>query len=99
MNGWLKVGYRCLVAKQHELISCGLSPSLETCTFRLARFNIPVMTTRRGTTTRGHNRLGSSAAGYDELGVVTERREGSTDIESLRRELEASERENNRVSC
>jgi hypothetical protein len=57
------------------------------------------MTTRRGTTTRGHNRLGSSAAGYDELGVVTERREGSTDIESLRRELEASERENNRVSC
>ncbi|CAG8581834.1 15377_t:CDS:2 [Acaulospora colombiana] len=55
------------------------------------------MTTRRGTTTRGHNRLGSSTAGYDELGVVTERREGSTDLESLRRDLEASERENNRL--
>lgn len=43
------------------------------------------MTTRRGTTTRGHARLNSSAV--DELGALTA---GLDDVEALRRE-------NNRV--
>jgi hypothetical protein len=57
------------------------------------------MTTRRGPNTRGHSRLNSSAAvaGGDEMGNLIERGEGGTDVETLRRDLDALERENNRV--
>jgi hypothetical protein len=59
------------------------------------------MTTRRGPNTRGHSRLNSSvaAAGSDELGNLGDRGEGGADIETLRRDLDASERENSRVGC
>lgn len=57
------------------------------------------MTTRRGPNTRGHSRLNSSAAvaPSDELGNLGDRGEGGTDMETLRRDLDASERENSRV--
>lgn len=64
-----------------------------------AKFEFARMTTRRGMTTRGHNRLNSSSAatGADETGALIERGEGSAEIDTLRRDLEISERENNRV--
>ncbi|CAG7853771.1 SubName: Full=Putative uncharacterized protein {ECO:0000313/EMBL:ACT83731.1} [Serendipita indica DSM 11827] len=53
------------------------------------------MTTRRATTVR-HNRLHSSSnAGVDEMGTAI--RGESSDIESLMRDLDASERENIRL--
>lgn len=57
------------------------------------------MTTRRGPNNRGHNRLNSSSAitGSDEMGNLGDRGEGGNDIETLRRDLNALERENNRV--
>jgi len=56
------------------------------------------MTTRRGMNARGHSRLNSSTAVpvTDELGNLN-REEGLSEVEALRRDLDASERENNRV--
>ncbi|KAG8836356.1 hypothetical protein FRC17_005642 [Serendipita sp. 399] len=55
------------------------------------------MTTRRATTTRGH-RLNSSTAGtFDEMGTLGGKGDGLSETETLRRELDAYERENSRL--
>ena len=54
------------------------------------------MTTRRGTTSRAHARLNSTSnTGFDEAGTAV--RGESFDVETLKRDFDASERENNRV--